>query len=253
MINMLPILAQTDNITQILTGIENISKLGAIGLAVVVSLGVILIAWTTSRSSNKLASAMLPMFGDSLKRTDILHQKMETSAQLDQERHHETMQALQKTAQTQIETVTVLKELVGAVGTMKDEVVAMRSENHGMETLRQQIDELQKTVQRQAKQLEDQALEISTLRESNAALMDNLETERKARTQAEIQLSKERDIARQNEERNTKAVQLLKDQFNALQKEFDQYKAKMNDKTNKEATLKNDLSQHSEQSDPTNE
>lgn len=244
---------QAENTVQLLSGIENIGKLGVAVLAVLVALGVLLIAWTNSRSSNKIAAAMLATFGDSLKRTDALHSRIETSERLAQERHTEMIQVRTEFTQVQKESIAVLQQLVGAVGSMKDEVVAMRSENHNMDELRKQIDDLQKTVQRQAKQLEDQALEIATLRESNTALINNLETERNARTEAEIQLAKERDIARKNEERNTKAVQLLKDQFNALQAEFDRYKAKMNDKTNKEATLKDDLSQHSEQSDPTNE
>lgn len=253
MINMIPLLAQVESTAQLLSGIENIGKLGVAVLTILVALGVVLIAWSNSRGSGKIAEVMLATFGDSLKRTDVLHERIENQERLAQERHTEMIQVRAEFTRAQKETTSVLTQLVGAVGAMKDEVVAMRSDNNGMQDLRIQIEALQKTVERQAQQLEAQALEISTLRESNAALVNNLETERQARTVAEIQLGKERELARKNEERNAKEVQMLKDQFNALQAEFDRYKAKMNDKTNKEAPLKDDVSQHSEQSDSANE
>lgn len=244
MIPLVPLLAQAENTIQLLSGIENIGKLGVAVLAVLVALGVLLIAWSNSRSSNKIAAAMLATFGDSLKRTDSLHTRIENSERLAQERHEEMVQVRTEFTHVQKESIAVLKQLVTAVGTMKDEVVSMRNDNSGMKDLRGQIEALQKMVENQARQLEEQALEISTLRESNSALINTLETERKARTEAEIKLSKERDIARENEERNALAVRLLKDQFNALQAEFDRYKAKMNDKANKEATLKDELPSH---------
>jgi chromosome segregation ATPase len=246
MISLPLILAQAESTFQLLSGIENIGKLGVAVLAVLVSLGVILIAWSNSRGSNKMTEAILKLYGDTL------HQQNQTKTQLD-EQEKNAQQRHEQYTQTQTEQISVLKQLVGAVGTMKDEVVAMRNDNKSIQELQRQIDLLQKTAQHQANQLEAQSLEVTTLRESNEALKRNLEAERTARAKAEAELVKEREIARQNEERNTKAVQLLKDQFNALQKEFDSYKAKVNNKTNKEATLKNDLSQHSEQSDSTNE
>jgi len=245
MIEPLTILAQIGTV-ETLQGLENIGKLGVAAITTLVSLGVVLIAWSNSRGSNKIAAVMLTTVGDALKRYDMIDTRLDAQERQANERHKEVIQVRTEFTHVQRENIAVLKQLVGAVGTMKDEVVAMRNDNHGMQDLRKQLDALQKTTERQARQLEEQALEISTLRESNSALMSNLETERKARTQAEIQLSKVQEVARKNEERNANAVQLLKDQFTTLQREFDQYKIKMNDKENKEATLKNDLSQHSE-------
>lgn len=253
MINSWTILAAQGGTLETLQGLTDIGKLGVAVITALVSLGVILIAWSNSRGSNKIAAVMLATVGDALKRYDKIDTRLDDQENKADERHKEVIRVRTEFAQAQTEHIAVLKQLVGAVGTMKDEVVAMRNDNHGMQDLRKQLDLLQKTTERQAQQLEEQALEISTLRESNAALIDNLEAERKARTAAEIQLAKEREIARQNEERNAKSVQLLKDQFNTLQREFALYKAKMNDKDNKEARLKDDLSQHTEQSDPTDE
>lgn len=254
MISMFPLLAQMETtVPQLLTGIENIGKLGVGVLAVLVALGVLVIAYFNNRGNSKVVEAnnslvdtLLRMYGEQAQRQNALDARLDTQERTAQKRHDESTQTI-------TEQTAVLKQLVGAVGVMTKEVVAMRKDNQTIQELQQQIAALQKMVERQARQLEDQAMEMATLRESNAALVDNLETERKARTQAEIQLAKEREEARKNEDRNAKAVQLLKDQFNALQKEFDTYKAKMNDKANKEAPRKHDLSQHPEQPDTPDE
>lgn len=120
----------------------------------------------------------------------------------------------------------------------------MRSDNALILELKEQIVALQATTRQQAVQLEEQALEITTLRESNVSLMNNLMVERETKAQLELQLKGERD-------RNAKEVQMLKDQFHKLQAEFIKYKQA--GKPNKEATLKNDLPQHPEQPNTTDQ
>lgn len=216
------LLAQDNGTIDQLASLVRIAEFGVPTIVALVLLAIAAIMWSNGRNSNKMVTAILGLYGDTTKRQNALDERLDNQERIAEQRH------VEYTA-VQSENVTLLQQLVTAVGCMKDEVVAMRDDNKSIAELQAQLTQLQATVQSQARQLEDQALEITRLTESNEALTANLMQERQAKAELETELQQERD-------RKQKEIELLKTQFRQLQDEFMTYKLANQKPTQKSVT-----------------
>lgn len=216
-----------------LQALSQFKGLNDIAFAGLILLGVVGLVWSNIRGSNKIILAMSGTIATQSKEHNMTQSEIKSLGEQEQRHHDQQSISLNK-------NIAALTQVMETVGSLITEVNGMRSDNAIISDMRDQLVALQATTQQQARQLEDQAIEITTLRESNAALLNNLNVERTNRLEAERQLIEER-------KRNRAEVDMLKAQFNQLNKAFLAYR-----KQNGEDEKHDDLPQHPEQPDPTN-